>query len=300
MAIGDDCSVIRPSDLSHALLTADISIEGVHFTREFCGAFDIGWKAMIANISDIAAMGGDSRYALVSLGIPHDAEEEYVLEMYRGIIDAASSARAKIVGGDISRSKSFVISIALYGEVKKGRAIYRSGAHEGEHLYVTGRLGGSLAGLELLQSGTVDEKYNAFYARHRRPTSRHDIVHDIIAQFAPTAMIDISDGLISDVKHLCEESGVGVCIYGDRIPLFEGLEEYAKAKGKDPLVYALSSGEEYELLFTSKKWLADTIHLYIDDVPVRLIGEIRKQRLSIVENGIEKDLQGYGYDHFAQ
>ncbi len=299
-AIGDDCAVVQPASSSHVLLTADISIEGVHFDRSYMSAVDIGWKSMIANISDIAAMGGTPLYALVSLGIPDDIEEEYVLNVYRGIIDAASDALTRVVGGDISRSKALVISIALYGETRAGSEIYRSGAREEEYLYVTGELGGSLAGLELLKNGITDERYHNFFERHRRPRARHDIAGDIIAQFAPTSMIDISDGLVSDLRHLCEESKAGARLYASEIPICNGLDEYAMQKNKTPLEYALASGEEYELLFTSKKQLADTIHLYINDVPVRLIGQMKKERCTIIIDGVEKELQEYGYDHFAK
>ncbi len=291
---------MKPAASSRVLLTADISIEGVHFDRSYMSAADIGWKSMIANISDIAAMGGTPLYALVSLGIPDDTEEEYVLNVYHGIIDAASDAHTRVVGGDISRARALVISIALYGETREGSEIYRSGAREGEYLYVTGTLGGSLAGLELLKSGIVDETNEIFFERHRRPRARHDIVNDIIAQFAPTSMIDISDGLVSDLRHVCEESGVGACLYGNEIPLCKGLEAYASRKGKSPLVYALASGEEYELLFTSKKELVDTIHLYLNDVPIRLIGQMRNKGYTIIIDGIEKELQDYGHDHFAK
>ncbi len=299
-AIGDDCAVVKASPSVRSLLTADISIEGVHFTREFSTACDIGWKAMTANISDIAAMGGIPLYALVSLGIPQDAEEEYVLELYDGILEAAVDSHTQVVGGDLSRAHGFIVSIAVYGEAAEGGEIYRSGARGKDYLYVTGSLGGSLAGLELLKNACVDAKYRLLLQRHRRPRARYDIVHDIIAQFSPTSMIDISDGLVSDVRHLCEESGVGVRLYGDTIPLCGGLEAYAREKGKSPLEYALSSGEEYELLFTSKKWLVDTIHLSINEVPVRLIGEITEGGYTIIIHDIEKELEEYGYDHFAQ
>ncbi len=300
ISIGDDCAAVKPQAGSYSLLTADISIEGVHFSRTYCSAGDIGWKAMTANISDIAAMGGESAYALVSLGIPPDTDEEFVLDLYNGIIEAANGPKIAIIGGDISRSEKLVVSIALYGQVDAGKEIRRNGACPGEFLYVTGKLGGSHAGLELLKNGIVDEQYHAFYARHRRPAARYELVRDIIAQFAPTAMIDISDGLISDARHLCEESGVGVCLYGDRVPLCEGLDEYAKSKGKRPLDYALASGEEYELLFASKKWLADTIHLYINEIPVSLIGEVRESGFAIELDGVAHELDTYGYDHFAE
>ncbi|MCX7678122.1 MAG: thiamine-phosphate kinase [Spirochaetes bacterium] len=298
--MGDDCAVVRFHEGTRQLLTSDISIEGVHFDQRYCEPFDIGWKAMMANISDIAAMGGMPLFALVSLGLTRNVSEEYVMELYRGMCAAAFDARAQVVGGDISRSETLVVSIAMYGEVEEGKTIYRNGAQAGEYLYVTGTLGGSLAGLELLQRGIVDPQYSALYNKHKRPTARHAIVSDIIAQFSPTSMIDISDGLISDLRHLCEESHVGVCIFGDDIPFCDGLYEYAKRCGKEPLEYALKSGEEYELLFTSKKWLADTIHLYINDVSIKLIGEIRKTGMLVRVNGVETKLEGFGYDHFAQ
>lgn len=298
--IGDDCAVFSSQKEVNQLLTADISIEGVHFDRAFCEPHEIGWKAMMANISDIAAMGGKPLFALISLGISPNIEEEYVMEIYRGINDAATIAGANIIGGDVSRSESLVISIAMYGEVTKGKEIYRNGARKGDYLYVTGSLGGSRAGLELLQKGIFEPKYMPMYQKHKKPKARHDIVDDIVAQFSPTAMIDISDGLISDIRHICEESKVGVCLFAEEIPLCDGLQEYAKSQGKDALEYALSSGEEYELLFTSRKWIADTIHMYINDVSIKLIGEMRAGGFIIRIGEIEKELKGIGYDHFAQ
>ncbi|HPA72194.1 MAG TPA: thiamine-phosphate kinase [Spirochaetota bacterium] len=298
-AIGDDCAVVRIPGGKCALLTTDISIEGVHFTREFSPPGDIGWKAMTGNVSDVAAMGGWGRYALVSLGVPADEDEEYVLKVYDGMIEAAAAADVAIAGGDVSRSDRLVISIALYGEAEETQVVYRSGARPGNHLYVTGRLGGSKAGLELLRDmGLSRAGREGLIARHRRPVARHDIVRDLLIQFSPTAMIDISDGLLSDLRHICEASSAGFLLRAERIPLEPGLALFAKERGAGALEYALSSGEEYELLFTSEKWLADTMHLAINDIPVTLIGEITERGFFVEDASGRKEITVKGYDHF--
>lgn len=298
-SIGDDCAVVRLAGGKCALLTTDISIEGVHFTREFSPPGDIGWKAMTGNISDIAAMGGRGRYALVSLGIPCDEDEEYVLKIYDGMIEAASTAGIAVAGGDISRAGELVINIALYGEADEPGIVYRSGARDGNYLYVTGHLGASRAGLELLRDQSLPRAgYEGLIARHRKPVARHDIVRDIIAQFSPTAMIDISDGLLSDLRHVCEASSAGVLLRAGMIPVTAELARFAKERGRGALDYALNSGEEYELLFTSEKWLADTMHLTINDIPVTLIGEITDRGFVLEDAAGKKEISVQGHDHF--
>lgn len=298
-SIGDDCAVVRLSGGRCALLTTDISIEGVHFNRQFSTPEDIGWKAMTGNISDVTAMGGAGRYALVSLGVPTGEDDEYVLKIYDGMIEAASEAGVVIAGGDISRAMELVINIALYGEAEEGSVVYRSGARAGNYLYVTGHLGASRAGLELLRDESMPrDGYEGLIARHRRPVARHEIVRDIIAQFSPTAMIDISDGLLSDLRHVCEAGRVGFVLKSRLVPVAPGLARFAGERGRIALDYALTSGEEYELLFASEKWLADTMHLTINDIPVTLIGEITGTGYYLEGAEGRKEITVNGYDHF--
>ena len=166
---------------------------------------------------------------------------------------------------------------------------------------MTGRLGGSKAGLELLRDmGLSRAGREGLIARHRRPVARHDIVRDILVQFSPTAMIDISDGLLSDLRHICEESSAGFLLRAERVPLEPGLALFAKERGAGALEYALTSGEEYELLFTSEKWLADTMHLTINDIPVTLIGEITERGFVLEDASGRNEIAVKGYDHFKE
>jgi thiamine-monophosphate kinase len=164
---------------------------------------------------------------------------------------------------------------------------------------VTGHLGASRAGLELLRDQSLPRAgYEGLIARHRKPVARHDIVRDIIAQFSPTAMIDISDGLLSDLRHVCEASSAGVLLRAGMIPVTAELARFAKERGRGALDYALNSGEEYELLFTSEKWLADTMHLTINDIPVTLIGEITDRGFVLEDAAGKKEISVQGHDHF--
>ncbi len=297
--IGDDCAVLPLSGGRLGLLTTDISIESVHFKREYSPPGDIGYKAMMGNISDIASMGGRPLYALVSLALPPDEDEAYALALYDGLLEAASAAGVEVAGGDLSRSPLIVLNIALYGEVDEGGIVYRKGARPGDSIYVTGHLGASMAGLELLSSGGLTAgKYDVLVNRHRRPVARHDIVRDIVAQFSPTAMIDVSDGLLSDLRHICEAGSVGFNLFSERIPVTESLHRYAREQGKGYLDYALAGGEEYELLFTTQKQLASTMSLAINDISVTLVGEITREGFFIVDAGNRKEIAVKGYDHF--
>ena len=298
-SIGDDCAVMPLPGGRLGLLTTDISVESVHFKREYSTPADIGYKAMMGNISDIASMGGRALYALVSLGIPHEEEEEYALGIYDGLLEAASAAGVEVAGGDLSRSPHVVVNIALYGDVDENGIVYRKGAREGDFIYVTGHLGNSRAGLELLSEGAPAEgEYSVLVNGHRRPTARHDIVRDIIAQFSPTSMIDVSDGLLSDLGHLCGAGSVGFSLLSEKIPVTKALDRYARERGRNPLEYALESGEEYELLFTSQKQLATTMSLTINDIPVTFIGEIIREGYHLLDSGKINEISVKGYDHF--
>jgi thiamine-monophosphate kinase len=302
MSIGDDCAVFRIGEGRFGLLSTDMFVENVHFRRDFSQPEDAGFKAMMANISDIAAMGGECRYALVSCGIPAGEDEEYVMRVYDGLTEAAKMAGVPIVGGDISRTGELVLSITVYGDAGPSGAILRSTAQAGNYIYCTGHIGSSQGGLEVFMHGSGEEKerWRSLIDRHTRPVARYDIAYDIKGQFRPTSMIDISDGLLSDLNHIAEESGKGYLLYGDRLPVSEDLRRYAAAKGSDPITYALKSGEEYELLFTSELFLSETVQMVINDIPVTLIGEITESGCRIEKNGKITDAGTAGYDHFRE
>ncbi|MCU0822498.1 MAG: thiamine-phosphate kinase [Spirochaetes bacterium] len=302
VSIGDDCAVFEIDDSTYGLLTTDISIENVHFKLGMIPLEDIGWKAMTGNISDIAAMGGVPLYAVVSLAIPGAFTEDDVLSLYEGMLQAANPAGISIAGGDISKSGGLVINIALYGRVPKSRLVKRKGAAADDIIYVTGTLGDSMAGLEILLScdSGLMKKFPGLVAKHKRPPVRFNILNDIMNVFSPTAMIDISDGLLSDLRHICEAGSAGFRLIEKNLPVSGELISYAEMKGENHFNYALTSGEEYELLFTSSKKLADLMKLTINGIPVLPIGEIIDSGFLIQRGGKIEEIEIDGFNHFKE
>jgi thiamine-monophosphate kinase len=294
--IGDDCAVFKTGDGRLGLITTDISIESIHFRRDFSDFNDIGFKAMMGNISDIAAMGGKSRFAFISLGIPDAFPEEDVLRIYDGMIDAANPAGVTIAGGDTSKSGELVINIALYGEAGD-RLIRRSGASPGDIIYVTGSIGDSMAGLDILLSGKLEheKQFPGLLEKHRRPVARFADVDELVKIFSPSSMIDISDGLLSDLRHIAEKSGTGFEIDAEKLPVSDALRSYCSIENKDFTGYALGSGEEYELLFTSAvKCMAELK----TGLKVSPIGRVIDSGYFLIKNNIRTKAVITGFDHF--
>ncbi|MCP4134458.1 MAG: thiamine-phosphate kinase [bacterium] len=294
-AIGDDCAVFRIGPDRYGIFTTDISIESTHFIIGKSSPQNIGYKAMSANISDIAAMGGKSRFAFVSLGVPPHIEEEFILSLYNGMLEAAGSAGTVISGGDTSRSRELVLNIALYGEVSGRKPVLRDGAQTGDTIYLTGTTGDSMAGLELVMEENKDlhKEFRSLIEKHTRPTARFSMVDFILKNYSPTSMIDISDGLLSDLGHIAEKSGKGFLLNKEKLPVSEDLKKYSLLFNKDPYKFVLESGEEYELLFTSSKKAA-----LESGVPITSIGTITDSGFSLSINGIKKDIAIRGFDHF--
>ena len=221
--IGDDCAVLRGQGRRLHLFASDMLVEGVHF-REEDPAEAIGWKALAVNVSDIAAMGGLPRHAVISLGLPRDRSVRFVDGLYRGLRRCAKQFGVNWVGGDTVRAAQVVIDVAILGEVERGRLLYRSGARPGDIVLVTGRLGGSL------KSG-----------RHLRFVPRLREARALTAQVRLHALMDLSDGLGPDLKRMCEASGVSAVIEVARVPRNRGCS----------LSQALTDGEDFELLMTA-------------------------------------------------
>jgi thiamine-monophosphate kinase len=231
--IGDDAAVVVPP-VGGMLLAADLVVAGVHGDLALVGLDDLGWKAVAVNVSDIAAMGGRPTHALVSVAGPPDLD---LVKLYEGVRAAAAEYDCPVVGGDLSSCKELVISVAVTGEAGERPPVLRGGALPGDALFVTGPLGASAAGLRLLQEGRGRESPELVEA-HRRPVAR--VAEGRAARAAgATAMVDVSDGLAADVRHLAEASGVGIVL--DHVPVAAGatLEE------------ALGGGEDYELVFSA-------------------------------------------------
>jgi len=298
---GDDCAVFKVSDSRFGLFTTDISIESTHFTINTTSPENIGFKAMMGNISDIASMGGFPRFAFISIGIPGYLNSDYIHSIYKGMIEAANISGAVIAGGDTSSSEILVLNICLYGETDTD-PLMRNSARSGETICVTGTTGDSKAGLEILLSSNQYENkdFSNLIKKHQRPVSRLDIIPAIIKKFSPTSMIDVSDGLLSDLRHICTASRKGFSLCKEKIPLSDELVEYCKKNASDPFLYALESGEEYEIIFTTAVSPDKIKKNFSNILPVTSIGKITDNNYVLSENGKESLVQIKGFDHFKK
>ena len=301
LGIGDDAAwVENPSGSS--LVTADLLIEGVHFDLKWTSLFDLGFKSLAVNLSDIAAMGGTPAYAILALGIPANLDSRDVEEFYRGVNALARPSGVSVVGGDTNTAKSLIISVCVIAH-PPGRPLRRSGASIGHDIYVTGTLGDSALGLELLHRGGAVLKKRAaakLLARHRRPVPRLATGALLARERLATAMIDVSDGLMQDLGHLCRASGTGAVIYNKRLPLSAG---YRALAGKDGTRHALAGGEDYELLFCARRSNRARIQKLSERarVPISRIGTCVARHGVIVLDEMGKAISSSapgGHDHF--
>lgn len=309
--IGDDAAVMDAGD-EYLLLSTDMLVEGIHFDLTYTPLHHLGYKSVAVNVSDIAAMNGKAEQITVSIALSNRFSVEAVDALYQGISAACQNYKVDLVGGDTTSSASgLVISVAALGRVPKAKVAYRKGARENDILCVTGDLGGAFMGLQVLerekevflsnpemQPGL--EKYDYIVGRQLKPEARTEIIFDL-EEFGiiPTSMIDVSDGLASDVLHLSKESGVGVRIYEDKIPIDQQAYETAVEFKLDPVTCALNGGEDYELLFTIGKEDQDKIKNHPD---VHMIGYIHarpNENVMITRQGTVVPLRAQGWDHFT-
>jgi thiamine-monophosphate kinase len=251
IGIGDDAAWVANSTGS-SLVTADLLIEGVHFDLRWTSLFELGYKSLAVNLSDIAAMGGIPLFAILSLGIPGTLDTEEIDDLYRGVNALARECGVAIVGGDTNIAKSLIISVCVIGDPPL-RPVRRSGAKIGDDIYVSGTLGDSALGLKLLKGRSRDFKKTRVVAkllkRHHQPSPRIATGLLLAQQNLATAMIDVSDGLLQDLSHICQASRTGAVIWNERLPLSRAYRRMAR---EDGTCYALSGGEDYELLFCAK------------------------------------------------
>lgn len=307
VGIGDDVAVLRGSG-RYILATCDVQVEGVHFLREKIRPYQLGRKAVAINISDIAAMGGLPRHLLVSLVLPKDTEVEFVDGLYEGMREECSRWGAEIVGGNMAHSPGgVVVDLFLLGEAEPEHLLRRSGARVGDRVLVTGTLGDSAAGLALLTHLEIecpDVHRDFVLRRHLTPTPRLWEGRAAARSGLATAAIDVSDGLASDVGHICEASGVGVRLWAEAIPISDAARAVAGAVGADPLEWALFGGEDYELLLAAPADRAEDLARWIQEetgTPVSVIGEIVPPDEGMVlvrGDGSTLPLRKGGWDHF--
>jgi thiamine-monophosphate kinase len=248
LGIGDDAALWQPSRSHRAAISSDMLVEGVHFTRDMMSLEDIGWRAMAANLSDLAAMGARPVLATVALGIPKTLSADDVLELYRGLANCATHWRLTIAGGDLSAANALAIAIAVVGEVRPSNAKTRATGGPGDVLAVTGPLGEARAGLELARHmEPIDEALkDAALLAFRRPQPRIAEGGFLGASRNVTAMLDVSDGLSTDVHRLAAASGCAAEL--GAIPVAPAASAVAEQRGEDPERFALAGGEDFELL----------------------------------------------------
>jgi thiamine-monophosphate kinase len=287
IGIGDDAAGVPDGD-GWLLYTCDVAVEGRHFRLERMAPADIGWRLASANVSDIVACGGQPRHALVSLGVPAHTGDEQLDALYGGLAEAGRDFGFHVIGGNVSGASELFIDIFMIGHTT--RFVPRGGARPGDALALSGALGGSAAGLEILERGAASDAERALVRRHLRPRARTDYADSL--RDAASAAIDISDGLSSELRHLAEASRMRLELDAASIPIAPELRAHAKARGADALDWALHGGEEYEVLFTYAPINAPRFA----KLGATEIGVVREGR-GVYLNG--KPLAPRGWDHMA-
>jgi thiamine-monophosphate kinase len=304
IGIGDDAAIVRVKEDQLTILTTDMLVEGIHFRCDWQTPYQLGYKSLVVNISDVLAMGGWPRFALISIGLRSATEVSFVEEFYAGVQDCGQKYGVEVVGGDISRSDLYIVSISLVGQVKPVRLKSRSAAEIGEGIYVTGSLGASAAGLLILKQGISQEKVKAapeLIKRHLQPEARLKEAKIISAEDIG-ALEDVSDGLASEILNICDSSKTGALIYEENIPLAQGVKEIAEIVEQNPVDLALFGGEDYELVFTARARVAKRVAEKLADLKVGVakVGEIVKAEAGVKLSKLEGKIVNLkaGYTHF--
>ena len=294
VGIGDDCSILRIPENHEMLVTTDFSLEGVHFRRDWHPPESVGHRCLARGLSDIAAMGGEPVAAFLSLALPPKLPQRWADGFLQGLLNLANQFRVQLAGGDTSASPSGILAdIIVVGSVPKGKAILRSGARPGDRIYVSGELGGSTAVLKLIRLKLKKRLTPTQYPSHFFPRPRIDVGRILRERGIASSMIDISDGLSTDLSHLCEESGVGGEVRQEAIP----KASIGKPAQEVDIDFALHGGEDYELLFTARR--GTRVPAKIAGVKITEIGRItRSTRRILIANGSQTDFKPRGWEHF--
>lgn len=308
VGIGDDCAVLEPAKEALLLATTDLLVEDVHFRRRYTEPADIGWKSMAVNLSDIASMGGRPRWALVALACPATTTLEEIEAFYEGARAVAGPHEVEIVGGDTSESlRGWVVNVTVLGEATHA-PLLRSGARPGDIVAVTGPLGRAAAGLAVLDgpdapAGLPADLLADATAAHLRPEPRVREGQWLAASGGVSAMIDLSDGLATDLGHIAEESGVGARVDADRLPIAGSARAIATALGRDALAWATGGGEDYELLLTCRPASLASLSEGLERATGRrlhAIGEIEPGTVvRFVDAAGQEVAAGHGFQHFV-
>ncbi|MAE84955.1 MAG: thiamine-phosphate kinase [Flammeovirgaceae bacterium] len=308
--VGDDAAVMDLGD-EYLVTTTDMLVEGIHFDLSYIPLKHLGYKAIAVNVSDIAAMNATPQQVTVSLALSNRFSVEALEVLYEGIKQACEDYRVDFVGGDTTASRSgIVISVTALGTVAKDKITYRSGANENDILCVTGDLGGAYIGLQILEREKQEflgnpnmqpklDNYPYVVGRQLKPVARMNIIHEFAdLGIVPTSMMDVSDGLASELFHLCKHSGLGAAVYEDKLPIDKETYETAAEFSIDPNTCALNGGEDYELLFTLKQEDFEKIKNHSDIHTIGYMHSADKGRVMVTRGGNTVALQAQGWKHF--
>jgi thiamine-monophosphate kinase len=303
LSVGDDAALLDTGAASLLIVTTDLLVEGTHFRMDIIEPYLLGWKSVAVNISDVAAMGGEPTYAFVSIGLP-DLEVSIVENIYEGMRDVSAAFGSAIAGGDTVASGNIVINVVQLGLVERHLATKRSGAKPGDAIIVTNTLGDSRAGLELLLRLGLEEARRVapvLVERHLKPEPRINEARAAVLTGKVRSMMDLSDGLSSDLGKLCEASGVGARVYAQALPISQDVHIAASRLDADAVLLAASGGEDYELILTCDPRDVDDIIKAIDRTGsrARTIGEIVEEKsVRLVYSNGEEGPMPASWEHF--
>ncbi|MEA5115041.1 MAG: thiamine-phosphate kinase [Geobacteraceae bacterium] len=302
LGIGDDAAAVAHSAGNLSLITTDMLVEGVHFDLSFCDPFSLGRKSLSVNLSDIAAMGGTPRHFLLSMAVPPSADLALLDDLIRGMMQRATEFGVSLIGGDTCSSPDrLVLSLTVLGEQLPEKIVRRSGAGPGDNICVTGTVGDSALGLKLLKNGERDD---FLISRHLDPTPRVREGRALADACIPSAMIDLSDGLLADLQHILDSSSAGARLREADIPLSPHFLARFPAMDDEARTMALSGGEDYELLFTVPPIRMPDLFSLMQELgtPVAVIGSVTETNgLSVVDtDGNQLPLRKKGFNHFSE
>lgn len=304
---GDDAAVVDAGGGKCWVLTCDVQVQGEHFFRKGVSGYSVGQKALAVNISDVAAMGGAPRFAVISLGIPAEMPVSFLDELYEGINAKAGRWNVLILGGNVSRTAGpFFIDVFVLGEIAREEILLRSGAQPGDQILVTGHLGDAAAGLHLIRHPELkvrDETHTVLTFAQLRPQPRVEEGRAIAKLRLAHSMMDLSDGLAGDLGHLCKASGAGAVIWEHALPISSHMLDLATVAGKQPVDWALHGGEDYELLLTAPvEHVAELQKAVREDAGASLtpIGEVLPpgEGIHLKKGEAAVPLEAVAWDHF--
>jgi thiamine-monophosphate kinase len=304
VGVGDDAAVLDLGGADYVLASVDMMVQDVHFELRDADPGIIGRRAIASNVSDIAAMGGEPTFALTSLALPGTCPVDFVDRLYEGLIHEARLTGTGIVGGNITRTSGPIcIDVTILGRVPKAEVVLRSGARPGDVLAVTGTLGGATADRLIRLSSREDKPFRASWTtgQYPIPIPRVAVARRLAERRLPQAMLDLSDGLAGDIRHLCRASKVGAVIYEDRLPISSRTRAIAEDLGVTPVSLALSGGEDYELLMAFSSDDLAAAHEAAGDVPLTVIGDVVAAIGAVTlvaESGDHRELPPSGWSHF--